>query len=241
MAYREISSAQQLYQYGADLVMDRVKDDPIWGNREGSPNLYELTGEYEWIKPIMRQYNLLGFFTRGSQPGDSYPVKIHSSHHDFMTGGTDYLEGNYTCMQRANVGGFMLHDMAQYVSNAIESDLRISSNDIKYITAPFKDGVLMEDECNKVQQMSSSYFQDGSRGWHDAVQKHNDFKEVPHVPVSYFIDDGQCLNPFDFPLLDTTQFKYINICDIHWNDNSYLWTKLLDVLTEYHKTTCAPT
>jgi len=100
--WHHVNTFEELCFLGALYVNDIIKNFPTYGHVDNRKNLYELTGEFEWIQPIIYEYNLLNYFTDMSQPGKC----------DIIMDDTNI---KYEYYQRACVSGFIDKEKATYI------------------------------------------------------------------------------------------------------------------------------
>ena len=192
--------------------------------------LYELRGESEWIKEILYQLNKLGFLTITSQPGSENPTCMYKSLFHLKNRNTDGMimsdDSNYRVVrkQRAYIRGYMKSEMADFIVNKLANDkylfVRSNNNNNKILDDDIKLGsVIFVNDVPVVNEFPDE----------------TDPKLVP--------DSGGSFN-FNLPLRRPITVFYPNIQDIdsisefdildrRWNDNSHLWTCLLETIKEY--------
>src|SRR5688572_11125592 len=119
--YTLCTTFEQMCHIGTKFANDECDVSLGWLDQQSKPNLYEMVGELEWIRPIIAQYNTFGFFTRLSQPGRESKCSPFKSHYHMMhcngnINDDDLIQDDghyYTIKQRAAIGDFMKIRQAQ--------------------------------------------------------------------------------------------------------------------------------
>jgi hypothetical protein len=202
--YKNFRTFEDVCRHGAMYVSDQVKNHPNWLDvPDDSKVLYEMVGEYEWIGKIIYDYNCLGFFTDLSQPGLS--------------------EDNYR--QRACIRGHMYKDRAIKIYDELiknknfcvyASCIEPENYPLEFsvMTLGFKDGQPIYKESASFSDVESTSFSDVCPGT---------FK---YMFQKKFIN----LNP---KLFEDDVITCFTIMDKRWDDNSELWSNLLDALKKF--------
>jgi len=210
-------------------------------------NLYEMTDGLDWIRPIVSFLNRKGWLSNMTQPGKLFPARLFKTDKDFTaeanrqkTAPYDFnpqfnsatmVRGKYSLIQRAYYGGFMSKRLANRVEAALSDDVRlvlirsdkpkqqaqVVRGCLKYMTVYAKNGVPMckeseafdampEEEQVRAPLLRSTYF--------SALGELSDLKtEMPHFRENM------------------SDFTMVAVMDKHWNDNAYMWTKLVQVFS----------
>ena len=180
------------------------------------PDLYECVNELAWIKPIIYDFNKLGFMTVTSQPGTSVNnCKVYKSLYDRKYNIKQNIITTLGCRkQRAYIRGYMKSDMADYIVEILAGDEYLfvrSSNHNKILDDPIKLGSVMFINDQPVAYEMSNL---------------TDIRYIPDSDESF---------DFALPLRRSVQDKdiaEIDILDRQWNNND-LWKILYDIIKEY--------
>lgn len=185
--------------------------------------LYELSPKsLIWIRNIIIKYNELGFLTYTSQPGSCFKTTIYKSFYDRKFKITDnILLTDGKRMQRAYIRGYMHKNMAFYIVEQLLKD--------KYLFARSEN---LNNIIPKIDiKLGSVNFYENN----PVVTKmtdNNDIKSKPDGNESFNLDQP-LHHPFNFiynsSIEDIVEF---DIIDLRWNNNEYLWTKLLELINE---------
>lgn len=188
-----------------------------------SLDLYELHGEYEFIKQIMYKFNELGFYTLTSQPGNKY-----------LTNGEIRQQRLYVGeirQQRSYVRGYMDIQMSNFIINKLSKYPRLFVRDEsnnKVLDPKF--------ECT----CGSVIFIDGKPGTMDFDVGEFDQSFNLGLPLrrsyKWYLEnlyplDKSSLIPADLNPETTTEF---DIMCLDWNTND-MWQILLDTIIEYYQ------
>lgn len=132
--YSQVKSFDELCAIGCKFIKGEIKTHPFLITINSQDNLYELTGEYEWIKKYLFQYNKLGFYTIMSQPGTTKPTDIYANYYEYKKSfstrdkqiynnvNSNKLAGTYGIKQRAEVEGFMRYSNALELYSMLKND-----------------------------------------------------------------------------------------------------------------------
>lgn len=196
--------------------------------------LHELN-DCEDIREIFHEYNKLGFLTYTQQSSKAQPGHINNSviFKSEYHRSKERTKENILCTgvrkQRAFIRGYMNKDMANYIFNKLENDsyifVRDANNnrpcpfDIKFGSVNFIDDkpVLIED-----------------LDWHHS----EDTKNIPDADWSFNLGlpmrkSFSLLLGREYPNIDSTDIVEFEAVDIRWNENGYMWTKLLQTIKKY--------
>lgn len=190
--------------------------------------LYEVC---EGIKQIICEYNRLGFLTCTSQPGREYDsIMYKSEYHRYRERTAENILCPVIRKQRAYVAGYMKSQMADFIFNKLQYDpylyVRTSNNDrpvnfdIKFGSVHFHDGEPVLTESKEQWSFEET------RNTPDAHWSFNFNRPVDRFPFCLVF--GQ-----EYPDIDPTDIIRFDIVDIRWNQNDYLWTKLLEIINNY--------
>lgn len=164
--------------------------------------LYECVGENAWIRDVILKYNELGFYTWTSQPG-RYNMRRD--------------DNSRSRRQCAYVRGFMKPEMADYILTHLKVEniiVRVGINATSF-DDPCKCGsVTFTGEVSDINSMDE-----------DTNRKCMASFDL----TAYLCRDHKWLQYF-YPNLQSTNLIDVQIFDIRWNDNSSLWSSLLNVL-----------
>lgn len=134
--------------------------------------------------------------------------------------------------QRAVVGGFMLAEMANYVL----SNLNVDNVIIRTPPAFANKGLISRKntEFNDKCKLGSVTFTVPDVPDANYMYLGIDPKYQASMDLSYPLSrDYQWLKKYSYPNLKPVDIVEIHIFDVRWNDNSTLWTSLLNILTNY--------
>lgn len=188
-------------------------------------DLYELIGEFEWIKDYIYFYNDNGFMTVTSQPGEiTKNIKIYKSEwHARMRDETDAKTSElFSRRQRAYIRGYMDEKMADYIVKDLQNDENIfarSTNHNGVINEEIKLGSVIFIADKAVAYEMYEYETDEAT------------KYIPHFGGSFNLK-----YPLHRPYTGTSTGGNIvefDIIDRRFNDNSELWSKLKNSITRY--------
>jgi len=227
-----ITTFEDLCQHYAQLVLGEDEDC----NR---PVLYEFRGDLSWIRPIISRFNTLGFMTWTSQPGDSGESSVYPSlYHMKMRDRSSMIP----CVrkQRVYVRGFMEREKAQRLyerilrcASADRLIIRTSDNngnnqpyhgDIEFGSVAFINDVPIisteaevnfewnEDEILRHTPAAAECFRLG--------------RELPNAFAELMQRECPSMDPRFFD----GRIVCVDIFDQHWNDNSLLWSTVLEAL-----------
>lgn len=220
---------EELCFYGAKYINNEVKDFfGIWHHNDD--NMYELTDDKFWIRNIIYQYNKNGFFTTISQPGDDGKCTMFKSIGSRIENNiNDVKKGNFGIQQRAMISGFMKRTNCMKVYDKLKKDDRIviySEINNENLLEEYTYCSISYEQINETNKRIMYDEYKKTESWNDYMSK-------------YDFDDVHCttfgLWPFsDFSHLikDTEHEDIVSIAfmDKIWNDNTYLWTTLLDTI-----------
>lgn len=166
-------------------------------------------------------YNKMGFLTHASQPGNIQDIKqymLQNPHIDYNEAHRSKILASNTCVrkQRATVWGVMEKSMANKVYELLKDDKNLLISTSVTVTK-------IDVDCPY-----------GSCVFFDEVQSEgsNSFDNPDNLelfPINMTFEKSPTCILCTHKLLR----KYVVEVDImerRWNDNTYLWTKLLDVL-----------
>lgn len=193
-------------------------------------NFVELVGNNEWIKDIILDLNKMGFYTYTSQPGrisgNAVVFKTkYDRKHNIEENIISNCDDKFCRKQRAYIRGYMDADMATYVVNKFVDDEFI------YARSTNHNGII--DDKIKLGSV---------------VFKNNEplvYEMSDETDITKIIDSSETYNlaiPLHRPIImmhEDITFNHNNIVefdivDIRWNENSYMWNKLHDVIKEYY-------
>ncbi len=185
-------------------------------------NFVELFGKNEWIKVIILDLNMMGFYTYTSQPGQiSNNVIVFKTKYDRKHNIDENIisnNNNFCRKQRAYVRGYMDADMATYIINKLEYNQFIyarSSNHNCVINDKIKLGsVIFKNDEPLIYEMSNE----------------EDITKIVDACESYNLS-----TPLHRPLDGYNKIVEFDIIDRRWGENSYMWNTLYDIIKEYHK------
>lgn len=183
--------------------------------------LYELSN-LDWIASTIIEYNELGFLTFASQPGSVYDdIMYKSEYHRVKDPRNENILRSVIRKQRAYVRGYMHHLMADFIFDKLHDDpyifVRTSTNnrpvnfEIKFGSVNFIDDqpVLTEEiMCDDIEETKNNPDANWSFNFNLLLRR-------PMIGNEYIIE--------------------FEIVDVRWNENIYMWTKLLEIINEYMK------
>jgi hypothetical protein len=192
--------------------------------------LYELTF-LKWIFDIIIEYNRLGFFTFTSQPGKIHNnIMYKSEYHRHKERTKDNILCSVVRKQRAYIRGYMISSMADFVFDKLKDDpylfVRTSTHNI-----PFN---------HKIKFGSVNFINDEPVSSEDVdVDIIEDCRNIPDANWSFNLKLS-LRRPFNelYPNMTISNIDEFEIIDIRWNENSYLWTKLLDIINIFKNIYC---
>lgn len=243
LIYQNIKSFNELCTIGCEFIKGNVIHHPFLSTNESRDNLYELVGEYSWIRKYLYEFNQLGFYTIMSQPGNLKPIDIYSNYYEYKKSyiiddtetkiNLTKLDGNFGIMQRAEVEGFMKYDKAIQLYSMLKNDPNIiilistnKENDIsnsldKYTTLSYES----IDTNIRFMEIEAEY-NETIRLKYKNYKRDEKLKLMYHVIRRYFE-----INKFEIkkhiPNILDTDIVGITIMDRIWNRNDYLWEKIL--------------
>ncbi len=218
--------------------------------------LYEMVGPFAWIQPIICAYNRLKWFTQMSQPGCFYETTQYKTHWHFMydrqNDESKLVDAEYLIGQRARIGGYMKKDRAlllhkwlgdrypNLISTVSSINIEVSP-EYEDCSLSFKNRIPMLEECQYNRSVHDKY---------QNVQLTNEnyktyMLELKHVSITCFSRGMRCDVTNDMLCRDYTGLKhehldsnaceniaYFDVMAKNWNDNSEIWTVLLDLLVK---------
>lgn len=219
---------EEICELGAKFVNDEIDISLGWEKHYEKPNLYELIGEDSWIRPIIHQYNKLGFYTTISQPGGEGPFKPYKSFYDQIHKTGEMLnDGNTYCIkQRAAISGFLNYKTAMEIYNALKDD--------PYLVIARSDTNGYNDEY---RFMTSSFKNDNE--YRIFPKEIADLNQAPAGTETHFgihpfeLHHKKYLKNLNQDYYDSKSSKYIigiAIMDKRWSKNDYLWNRVLELL-----------
>lgn len=223
---------EELCSYGAKFVNNEVKDFfDLWYHTDD--NMYELTGDKFWIRNLIYQYNKNGFFTTISQPGDDGKFTIFKSLGSRLKGDiNDVKTGNFGLQQRAMIRGFMKKTNCMKVYDKLKKDDRIvicSDIDNENLLEEYTYCSISYEQINETNKriMYDEYKKMVSCG--GSINKY-DLNDLDDCMLTGF--GSSSFNNFSHLIKDTPHEDIVSIAfmDKIWNDNTYLWTTLLDTI-----------
>lgn len=152
--------------------------------------------------------------------------------------------------QRASVSGYMMRDMAEKLYEKLRTNqnliVRISCieervpEELTCMTITFKNGEPMFKDLKDCDEKAKKL------GLDKLFDEDENFKKIPDIFSTHFSEGCYSPNGFSYsfkdklPNLDKDLFKdnvvvKFQIMDKRWNDNSLLWTELLDAIQGYVK------
>lgn len=174
--------------------------------------------------------NKMGFLTYTSQPGSCINnIKIYKSllNHKNHIDDDSTQAMNHSRKQRAYVKGFMSKDMANYIVDKLRTDSRLFVRSTVH-NSTFDDEIKL-GSVNFIDDIPV------------ALNMNFDYRYLEQIP------DFRGSFNFSLPLRRTIKDIYPNIdlssvlnivefdiLDKEWNDNSYMWHVLNDVIKSYH-------
>lgn len=187
--------------------------------------LYELGGDLEWIKLIIYKYNKLKFLTWTSQPGSSGDSKIYKTCYD-----RKYKLNNNTLncirLQRAFIRGYMYRSVSnklyellenhEYIFMKTTTHNRTFNGDVEFGSMSF----IRDSDGNYIPVYKTD--NDGNYNYSD----NEELKTFPDANESFRLGVllHRPIQEFD------DSVDEVEIFDTRWNDNSTLWTTILDLL-----------
>jgi hypothetical protein len=239
--YHNIKTFDELCAIGCEFIKGYIIHHPFLPTNKSRDNLYELVGEYSWIREYLYELNKLGFYTIMSQPGNSKSIDIYSNYYEYKKSyiidstkiNLTKLDGNFGIMQRAEVEGFMKYDKAKQLYSMLKNDPNIiilistnKENDIlnsldKYTTLSYE----TIDTNIRFMEIEAEY-NETIRLKYKNYKRDEKLKLMKHVIRRYFE-----INKFEIkkhiPNILDTDIVGITIMDRIWNRNDYLWEKIL--------------
>lgn len=198
---------------------DYTKENLI--NLTTKNTLHELSsGPLIWISDIIIKYNELGFLTYTSQPGSCFKTIIYKTMYDRKFNiSENILSIDGKRLQRVYIRGYMHKDMASYIVEKLIKD--------KYLFARSENLNNIIPNID-IKLGSVNFYKD------DPVitkmSHNNDLKSEPDGNESFNLNQS-LHRPFNFiyysSIDDIVEF---DIVDVRWNNNTYLWEKLLELI-----------
>lgn len=169
----------------------------------------KCVGEHSWINDVIVSYNKLEFFTWSWKPGEC----------------EDYGDGT-SWRQRALVRGMMKPEMANFVHDNLKVE-----NIIVRTSRHEDDG--FDHPC----KLGSVTFTGNKPDLYNFPQNKNEFIYKPgnNLETPLYNEYEWIHGPFFYPNLTPVDLVDVQIFDIRWNDNSTLWSSVLDILVQYSK------
>jgi hypothetical protein len=247
ISLKECKTFEQVCLVGAKYANDEddVHESLGWCDSGCTPNLYEMVRNYSWIRPIIHQYNKLGFYTRMSQPGCNDSIIKSKSLYGSMKQTDIYLNnGNqHTHKQRAMIMGYMRCDRATKIYNILKNDPylmvglhSINNGDIpnySWITSSFTNNEITPNVFDIIKLDHPNYDRMTARQQNIINKKYPaDFKSYAgaHCSINNFTKELPKLASSCFDTKSPEYLDYIEIFDKRWDNNDYLWNKVLDIL-----------
>lgn len=189
--------------------------------------LYELGGDLKWIKTIIHQYNKLKFLTWTSQPGSAIQTEIYETCYD-----RKYKIQSKTLkctrLQRAFIRGYMHKSVADKLYKLLENHQfifmkttthnRKFEGDVEFGSMSFLSGVPIYRKDSEADYNYSD----------EELKKYPDANESFRLGVTLHRPFPKLFKDYNF--MEGTQIDEVEIFDIRWNDNSLLWTEILQLL-----------
>ena len=184
------------------------------------------------VKEMFIEYNKLGFLTFTSQPGGECKNLIFkSAMHRFNCNKSrkspepDDILGEGIRRQRAFVRGFMDQKMADFVFNKLKDDsyifIRTEKNNLPFPHEVKFGSVKFFNDQPLVTEDIGDYDPNGPDGdW--------TFNLGLSLRKPFSLLLGK-----EYPNIDSTNIIEVEVLDTRWNENSYLWIKLLETIREY--------
>lgn len=245
--YQNIKTFYELCAIGCEFIKGNVIHHPFLPTNNSRDNLYELVGEYGWIREYLYEFNQLGFYTIMSQPGNSKSIDIYSNYYEYKKYSISdniktkinltKVDRNFGTTQRAEVEGFMKYDKAIQIYSMLKNDPNIiilistnkekeNENEIsnsldKYTTLSYE----TIDTNIRFMEIEDEY-NEIIRLKYKNYKRDERLKLMNHVIRRYFE-----INKFEIkkhiPNILDTDIVGISIMDRVWNRNDYLWDKIL--------------
>jgi hypothetical protein len=214
---------EELCELGVRYCSDEIKSSNLYhALPDGTGNLYELVDEKAWIKPIIIEFNKLGYFTDFSQPGDDGSFELKHSPHCQETGRPPRTFG---IKQRAAVGGWVTPDKyTQLLSAFKEAGTGLprirtyTGDDGDYCTITYEVIDNIQVEVTQAEFMC---------GCNDlcGVWPSGHVARLLAVPCTYI-----CTHNRNTIGAENVKLEYIGFMDTVWNDDTILWSSLLMTL-----------
>jgi len=206
-------------------------------------NLYEMTEGRDWIRPIVAFLNRKGWFSTMTQPAREFPTRVFrnmalweednarnansKSPYNFNPpfNAKTMIKGNFTTIQRAFYSGFMSKVMANRLQRALARDpflLMVRSD------KPQRQTQLLNKSCNRFITVIAK---DGVPLCKETLLSEQD-SSLPFLHGTYFTAQGSLADVKDeLPNFRDRFNNYVNVSvmDKRWNDNSYMWNKLVQL------------
>jgi hypothetical protein len=192
-----------------------------------------MSGDKSWIRNIIYQYNKKGFYTCMSQPGvDYFGIKIYKTLDERFkkVGETE------TCgiVQRAIVNGFMTENKAHKLYDKLKNDPKlvmflsdqiqsVYDKQFEYCTLSYR---ISENGIKCIMYDEAMFCENYSSNNNEINNKH-----LPdHFCTSALAHSYNVYVRCGYPCLDN--IVGISIMCKDWNDDTYLWNTLLELLKE---------
>lgn len=247
--YNKVMTFNELCNIGCEFIQNKIKVHPFLIVDETKDNLYELVGEkYEWIRYYLIKYNSMGFYTVMSQPGNDYPVQIYpntleykkSFEYEKNINGLNDIN-KFGVKQRAQVEGFMKLDKAKKLFDKLKNDPEIKiiiSHTDNIITNSLDNYTTLSYERITINNLNQIRFMEMEAEYNEKIRnelkgfdRNYKLEKLKHVIRRYFCVRNYKLNKH-IPNLIDQDIIGINIMDLTWNRNDYLWEKIYFTLKE---------
>lgn len=249
LKYSDIKNFDELCIVGCEFIKGNITQHPFLPNNKSDDNLYELVGQYNWIREYLLEFNKLGFYTIMSQPGNSKAIDIYSNYYEYKksflandtninlnsNSNTNKLVGNYGIMQRAEIEGFMKYSKAMKLYSMLKneqdiiilisgnkSNIALNSLD-KYATLSYES---TNDNIRFMEIESEANESIKVKVKHKNLKRDDKLKLMFHVVERYFEINKYNIKKH-IPNMINFDIVGISIMDRIWNRNDYLWEKIL--------------
>ena len=249
--YSNINTFEELCESGCKFILNKIKTHPFLIINQNQDNLYELVGEYAWIRDYLYQYNKMGFYTVMSQPGLSRNVDIYPTYLDYKNSFANKQiikrNGKFGVSQRAEVEGFMKMSQALKLYESLKNEPRIKiglsnlsennsyEHDIKsidkYATLSYE--IIQSNNETRFMEMEAE-FNETVRNNLEGVCRDVKLSNLYHVIKRYYVVRTYSLKSH-IPNLIDSDIVGVSIMDLEWKSNDFIWEKIYLSLLEINK------
>lgn len=243
--YSQVKTFDELCKLGCDFIQNKLKTHPFLIVDQSKDNLYELVENNEWIRDYLYKYNLMGFYTVMSQPGNDYPTQIFPTYlqykKSFNQNDKIYpLENKFGVKQRAEVEGFIKLEKGLKLYKMLKDDPRIKIG-LSCVPESCEDNIyeINFKSINQYATLSYEKISDSTIRFMEMEAESNELvrkefegsdrnlklSKLYHVVRRYFVVRNYHIIKH-IPNLYDNDIIGISIMDLEWDTNDYLWEKI---------------